>query len=264
MIRARYMALPLAKGVMRLAGRRADAIVAVTGAVRDALAEGGAIDPGRIFQVPHPLTIEVRDRPPRSVERRAARSELGLPPEGRWVGFFGGLGHGKGIADVIVAIGIASRTVGAIDLLVTGRGNRAEVGPLEEALGDSGRMHFLGEIPYEHIPIAMTAVDAVVVATRNTVREASSLVLHEALAMGTPGVAYATGGIPELLGGDGAGGLLATPDDPASLAAQVERIFLESGLAERLTEEGIRRVRERCDPACIVASYERLFAGLKP
>lgn len=264
LVLARYMALPLARGVSWLANRRADAIIAVSGAVRDALLAGGAIDAGRVHVLPHPMTFDPRERPPEPSERRAARSALALPSDGRWLGFFGGFSEGKGIGDVIAAVRIASRKVGRIELLVTDRGGRGDAGGWRAALGDAGRLHFLGDLPYGRVAVAMTAADAVVVATRSHVREASSLVLHEALATGTPAVAYATGGIPELIGGDGVAGLLATPDDPVALGERIARILSDAELAGRLAAEGIRRIRERCDADRLVELHEKLLAGTVP
>jgi len=264
LIMARYMALPLAKGVLWLARHRADAIVAISSAVRDTLLERGILEAAQIHVVPHPLTVEPRRHPPGESERRAARAHLGLPPDGRWVGFFGGFSEAKGIGDVIEAIRTASKIIGPIDLLVTDRGGCGEAKAWLGSLGDAGRVHVVGDLPYGRIPVAMTAVEAVVVATRSNVREASSLVLHEALALGTPGVAYATGGIPELFGENGTSGLLATPDDPAALAVQMVRVLSDGKLAERLAAAGIHRVSERCDVGKIIRSYEKLFAGSKP
>lgn len=264
LIMARYMALPLAKGVLWLVRHRADAIVAISCAVRDTLLERGILDAAQIHVVPHPLTVEPRRRPPDESERRAARVQLSLPPDGRWVGFFGGFSEEKGIGDVVEAIRAASKIVGPIELLVTNRGGCGEAKAWLGSLGDASRLHVVGDLPYERIPVAMTAVEAVVVATHSNVREASSLVLHEALALGTPGVAYATGGIPELFGENDAAGLLATPDDPAALATQLVRVLSDGSLARGLAEAGIQRVSERCDARRIIRSYEALFSGSMP
>lgn len=266
LILARYMALPLPRAVLWLARHRADGIVAISDAVRETLLGAGTLDPRRVWTIPHPLSIEPRLCPPDCNERRAARVALGLPEDGRWIGFFGGFSEGKGIGDLVEAARIAAADVGRLNVLVTDRdrSGSGNLGRWADSLGDRGTLHLMGGLKYELMATAMTAVDAVVVATRSTVKEASSLVLHEALATGTPGVAYATGGIPELFGGDGVAGLLAEPDDPCALAAAITRVFLDKDLATRVAEAGIRRVRERCDDDRIATAYERVFGGSTP
>jgi glycosyltransferase involved in cell wall biosynthesis len=57
----------------------------------------------------------------------------------------------------------------------------------------------------------------------------------EALAVGTPVIATAVGGVPEVVH-DGENGLLVTPGDPEALAAAMRRFFADDGLRRRLAE----------------------------
>lgn len=81
--------------------------------------------------------------------------------------------------------------------------------------------------------------------------EPYGLVVAEALACGVPVAAFARGAIPEIL--DSSCGVLATPDDPASLAA--------AGLAAvALDRRDCRRRAERtCDARRMVEGYEALY-----
>jgi glycosyltransferase involved in cell wall biosynthesis len=76
----------------------------------------------------------------------------------------------------------------------------------------------------------------------------------EALAVGTPVIATATGGVPEIVR-DGENGLLVPVGDAASLSAAIQRFAAEEPLRARL----------RGNAASSVAAYapERLLAGLE-
>jgi len=65
--------------------------------------------------------------------------------------------------------------------------------------------------------------------------------IREAMALGKSVVASAAGGNPELVE-DGVSGLLVPPQDPAALAAAVERLLGEPGLASRLGRAARERV----------------------
>jgi len=72
--------------------------------------------------------------------------------------------------------------------------------------------------------------------------ESFSLPPLEAMACGTPVVSTDNGGIREYAV-DGENCLLAEPKDPASIAAQIERVLADGGLAERLRRAGLETAR---------------------
>ncbi|MCZ6596313.1 MAG: glycosyltransferase family 4 protein [Planctomycetota bacterium] len=77
-----------------------------------------------------------------------------------------------------------------------------------------------------------------------TYGESFGLFVVEALACGVPVVQPDHGAFPELLEATG-GGVLCRPDDPESLADELERLLLDELLRKRLGEQGERAVRER-------------------
>jgi L-malate glycosyltransferase len=90
-------------------------------------------------------------------------------------------------------------------------------------------------------------------------REGFGLVLAEALACGTPCVAYDVPAVREVLA-DGAAGVLVPPRDVACLAAAIDRLLTDSAERERLVAAGRRQVA-KCYAADqfasgMIAAYE--------
>jgi glycosyltransferase involved in cell wall biosynthesis len=70
-------------------------------------------------------------------------------------------------------------------------------------------------------------------------------------------VATATGGIPELL--EGGAGLTVPPRDPAALAAALERLLGEPGLAEDLARCGRERVQRDFSVESVAVRLQQRF-----
>ncbi len=83
-------------------------------------------------------------------------------------------------------------------------------------------------------------------------------VLVEAMAAGTPVVATAVSGIPELVR-DGENGLLVAPDQPEALAAALLRLYHDPELATRLRTAARATVRERFDGDRLARGLAALF-----
>ena len=78
------------------------------------------------------------------------------------------------------------------------------------------------------------------------------------VALGTPAVAYAHGGVPEALA-DGRTGLLAPEGDVKGLAANLERLLSDRDLAERLGRQGRERTLGEFDIAARTLDLEKLY-----
>jgi len=97
-------------------------------------------------------------------------------------------------------------------------------------LGLEGRVRFLGALEREGVLKVFRAADASLLTSS---WENFPHTVVEALAVGTPVIATAVGGVPELVR-DGENGLLVPVGDPEALAAAIRRLVGEPGLRERL------------------------------
>ena len=120
-------------------------------------------------------------------------------------------------------------------------------GPLREALaariarlGLGGQVLLGGLIPQEEVAREMRACHVFVLPCRQDRHgdmDGIPTVFMEAMATGRPVISCSVSGIPELVR-DGETGLLVPPDDPAALAAAVERLACDDALRLRLGRQG--------------------------
>jgi glycosyltransferase involved in cell wall biosynthesis len=168
--------------------------------------------------------------------------------------FFGNLaGAHKGGHTILRALTILAKDFPGVTLRVAGRlDSWRGYGKLflDEAtrLGLRDRMDFLGFLDAESMAKELSAASVFVSASHADNNPNS---VAEAQIVGTPVVASYVGGVPEMLD-DGRAGLLFPVGDAAMLAAQISRVFTDRGLAQRLSDQGRQRARQRHDPAIIV------------
>ena len=173
--------------------------------------------PGRVVFVPNGLDLD--SFRPEAQLRDATRRELGLADEFTWLAA-GRFEAAKDYPNLVRAFAaLASRRPGTV-LLIAGRGSlEAEVKAMASAAGLDGRVRFLGV--RSDVPGLMNAADAYVMSSR---WEGMPLVLQEAAAVGLPIVATDVGGNPQVVC-NGVSGLLVPPNDPAALAAAMEKVL---------------------------------------
>ena len=158
---------------------------------------------GRVDVLPNP--VEVPDLPPRD----ELRERHGF--DGPTLVFSGRLVPQKDLDTLVAA---AARVPGAT-LLLAGDG--------EERARLDGRARLLGALPRAQVLELLRAADLAVLSSR---WENFPHALVEALAVGTPVVATAVGGVPEIVR-DGENGVLVPPGDPEAFAAGIRRALAE-------------------------------------
>ncbi len=241
----------------RALGRRTDALIAVSPAVRRDLLERYRIGTAARFHVV-PLGFDLtRLASLGPADRLAARVALGLDTNARVAALVGRL---TAIKQPELFIEAAARIATADDraqFLVAGGGE------LEAALraavaerGLSERVHFLGW--RRDISTIYAASDVVAVTSRN---EGTPVALIEGMAAAVPGVCFAVGGVPDVVTAPDLGVLVAE-GDVSALAGAIHELFdddrrrLELGAHARASVSerfGIERlVRD------LIAIYRRL------
>ncbi len=208
----------LPRRMIRWAARRAAGLVTVSAALKGALVELGiAADKVKVLRNGVDLDIF---RPP--ADRAAFRQSLGLPrPTLLSVGH---LIERKGHDLVIRAL----EELTDFDLVIVGTGpERGRLEALARAIGVAGRVRFAGAVDHAGLAVFYGAADALVLASS---REGWANVLLEAMACGTPVVASAIWGTPEVVAAPEAG-VLMDVRSPAGVAEGVRRLM--SALPDR-------------------------------
>ena len=199
--------------------RRARHVFCPSAYLRD-VALGWGLDPARLSVLPNPAPA-VPELPSRDVLRR----ELEL--DGPTLAFAGRLGPQKALGVALEAIA----RVPEVTLLVAGDGpDRKALEQQARELGIDGRARFLGSVPRDGVLRLFRAADASVLSSS---WENLPHTVLEALAVGSPVIATAVGGVPEVVHDD-ENGLLVPPRDPDALAGAIRRLFADEGLRARL------------------------------
>jgi glycosyltransferase involved in cell wall biosynthesis len=198
---------------------------------------------------------------PAHLESRAARLHLGLPQEPLIAGVVGRVEPDKGGDDAIAAFAALRAAHPGALLAFLGSLERQEpwVAALRAqaaAAGLGDAVHFLGERP--GAARLFPAFDLIVHPSRH---EALPRVLIEALQAGVPPVAYAVGGVPEVIE-DARTGVLVAPGDARALASAVTALATNPLRRARLGRAGPERARERFSIEAMGRALVRIYSEL--
>lgn len=215
-----------------------------------------------------PLGVDLERFKPAAPEARAARrAELGIPAGAFCIGSF----HkdGQGMAEGLVPKLIKGPDV-LVETLVQIHARHPEIfvllsaparGYVKQGLDAAG-------IPYVHvveedfhrIPRLFDALDAYVLASRE---EGGPKGVLESLASGVPFVGTRVGLVPDVIT-DGHDGLLSAIEDPAALAAGLERLIEEPALRQQYRANGLQRIQQFGWAVIAGRYYHELYEPLLP
>lgn len=229
-----------------------DITTAVSQAAIDEATRRRAAPPGRIRLVHNGTAIRrfVEDPSVRS----AVRDELGVASAFLWLAA-GRLVEAKGYPELVEAFHEVHHRRPTARLVIAGAGPlQDEIHGLVQASGLDSIVTLLG--PRSDVPALMQAADGLVLSSR---WEGLPMVLLEGAASALPIVATAVGGNGEIVE-DGVTGLLAPAQNPAALAAAMEKIMRMPAARRRaMGSAGRERVVELFDLQRVVDAWEAIY-----
>lgn len=203
----------------------------------------------RIIDCPHCVDDEryERERAEWLPRREEKRRELGIPADGLVLLFCGKLIHRKNprmLADALRAV----RNVDRVWLLVAGDGPLMEESSAQfkDVLGD--RAHMLGFVNQLDLAQYYTVSDVHVLPSR---RETWGLVVNEAMIFDMPSIVTDRVGCREDLVPEGEAGYVVPNEDPAALAAAIQKYVNDPALAARHGAAARKRVAQFSSQAAV-------------
>ena len=173
----------------------------------------------------------------------ALRRRLGIGDHETLFAFAGRLVGWKGLRIAISALAEPALASLPAKLLIIGEGDDlAALRKRAADLGVAGRVVFHPPLPHRELPAYYASADVGVFPSIGD--EAFGITIAEAMACGLPVIASHIGGIPEVVGNEGACGLLATPGDVADWARKMVELAASAEERRRMGDAGARRVRD--------------------
>jgi len=224
--------------------RNADVVVANSKFLKNELIDLYGISERKIYVIHNGVDLNI-------FYPRRARSKifkrLGLKLKSKLILYLGGFRLVKGSLCLIKTMEeVHSRLKDAVLLFVGGDSpleKRYKKGAMKEIsyLIKEGAIRFIKNIPHLLLPEYYSAADVVVVPS---VYDTFPKVVLEAMACGTPVVAFAIGGIPEIISHEKTG-ILVKPGDSMQLAEALTTILTCQDMKEKIVSNSIRFVSSR-------------------
>jgi glycosyltransferase involved in cell wall biosynthesis len=252
-VRGRHVTIPILKR-RALVYRLADRIITTGEAVAAHVRRGG-VSADRIVAITAGVDT-ARFHP--GVSGKAVRDELGLAPDDKVVGLVANVRGSKGHAVFLEAAREVLTTHRDVRFLIVGEG--VGFGDVRRRVDEMGLQTSVIMTGFRRdIPEVMAALDVLVLPSIKS--EATSQVIPQALAVGTPVAAAATGGIPEIVR-DGETGRLVEPGNAPALARAVRALLDDPDRAREMAAAGQALVRERYSSDVTMAATTDVYREL--
>lgn len=252
-VRGRHVTIPILKR-RALIYRLADHVITTGEAVAERVRHVG-VPAGRISAISAGVDT-TRFHP--GVSGKPVRDELGLSPTAKVVGLVANVRGSKGHAVFLEAAREILATHGDARFLIVGDGvGFDDVRRRVQEMALEGRVIMTGF--RRDIPEVMAALDVLVLPS--TKSEATSQVIPQALAVGTPVAAAATGGIPEIVR-DGQTGRLVEPGDASALARAVLSLLDDPERAREMALTGQALIREKYSADAAMTATTGVYRSL--
>jgi glycogen(starch) synthase len=224
-------------GVERAMVRSADHVITCSRYMRSHVANVFGITPARVTVIQN--GIDLRDLEPVVADLDALRAQYAAADE-RLVLLVGRLVYEKGFHLALDALAPVIRRLGGVRFVVAGTGTaEAELKRQARRLGLSRHGAFLGWVGDDMLHSLYRVADLCIVPS---MYEPFGLVALEAMASGCLCVVADTGGLREVVPGDGTVGLRFPSRDSAALGLILERILTDEGTRAQLVAEAREHV----------------------
>ena len=222
-------------------------------AVSDAVAESISGYPGpNARMVQNGVSVSVTE-----AERSAVREELGISPQTPLVVHVGNIRPHKGHLNLIAATRELIATLPNVRIVSIGGeksdGDLARVRDEAAGAGVAENLLFLGRRSD-----ALAFIAAADVFANPSDFEGLPVAILESMALGTPVVATAVGGVPAVIK-EHETGVLVQPKDPAGLAKGIAQMIQDRATADRLTAAAQTLVREEYSLESMVRTMEEIY-----
>ena len=215
----------------------------------------GVFSPGAVRVIPNGLETDLF----RPTPKAAAKRGLGLGPEVRTLlfGAENGQEWRKGFDLLLDAISRLRADPGVAGLLQEGRLHILTFGKASAQLQEIGLpVQSLGLVRHDaYLALIYSAADLLVLPSRE---DNLPNILLEAMACGTPAVAFAVGGVNDVIE-HGRNGLLVSPLDTGSMASAIATLLVGTPTTSVMGEAARRTVAERYALDAQAQAYETLF-----
>jgi glycosyltransferase involved in cell wall biosynthesis len=226
-------------GLAMLGLKRADHLIAISAYTKRCLVELLGIAPEKITVIHHGIDPE-RFRPvpvPGWV-----REKYQLPEGRRYLLYVGSEDPRKKLATLVHALAQVRHRLPDVELIKAGRSHfeneRRSLVELAEELGVRAAIHFLEDIPEEHLPLLYNLAELYVTPSPY---EGFGFPVLEAMACGIPVVYANAGSLPEIAG---TAGIAVTPGDSEGLANALLRVLTYREQQSAMRTAGRERAAE--------------------
>jgi glycosyltransferase involved in cell wall biosynthesis len=227
--------------------RRFDAVICVSRHNRDWLIRAGC-DPTRLHLVENGVNVTT------ALSREEARDSLGVHKASLAIGWVGRLSPEKGPDLLLQALRYVELPRVATVLVGAGAERPRLLGLIRD-LGLESAVSLAGQRP--DAASLLCAFDVLVSSSRS---EGLPMILLEAMALRIPIVAFAVGGIPEIV--TGASAWLAQPGDVKGLGAAIREALTNRNDANRRAETAYETIRERFSQKRWIENVDNVYAAV--
>ena len=218
------------------AAKKADAVITVTQGIRDILMRRG-VNGKKITVIPNGANADLFRPIKDPIAINKLRYKYGISENAQIVIFIGSLMPYQGVEYLIKSAPLILKNVPNTMFLIIGKGPvESELIRLVEKMGVTDKFIFIGNIPYEEVPLYINAADVCVVPKKPLSYGYSPLKLYEYMACGKPVIATNTEGF-EILKKYNAG-ILVNPENPEEFSNAIIKLLQNKKLREQMGANG--------------------------